>query len=627
MPAYFEDILEALGVAGKLPREALPSVERLGQEAVGPGARLLRPTQAPGAPSLRIPITLASPTTGGRYAETRFPQGIRAGAEVSLPRHADTPTSAVHETFHIAGTERVPGLARAYEQATGRAGLGHISPDYPAWIMANELQASAGAVTVGAPAEHLYRNTLGYFEQHPTHFAKLAQDLEPALPKAYRNRPYGQGFAALAQDNPTDAMRLLTQQMPTAPRVEREALLALPWLKTPKTRLEEMATATAREAESLVAGRVGMGLGIPKTGLTTYGDIASDVLRLHHKAGGATYNLAEGDMTGQPFYSVGMYPERTQTIEGQLTRNHIMQFMNANMDLLHQPRHAIGTWLNEADGKTYLDVVGLLEGKDRALREGAKYGQQAIYDLAKRNTLDVPSLRGVQLKNVQEELEERGRVILGRMPTTERLLQMYHQGLGGINFYEGVDKEFEAAFGQDARLALDFLAATSQRSRAFGSAQRVISNNLSLMTKAYEQYKLGKNFEGFAPAVRMNLEAAVRGDPLHGLKIGEMAKALKGDPNAVVLDAWMARLLNQPQDSFSDPAKYNFLAERIRQQAAKAGVTPRQYQAGLWKAYREKFGQKTGKGYIEQVKEFTRPTQPRQQPLNLTQGNLTGWPK
>jgi hypothetical protein len=169
----------------------------------------------------------------------------------------------------------------------------------------------------------------------------------------------------------------------------------------------------------------------------------------------------------------------------------------------------------------------------------------------------------------------------GELATTRQLMRLYKIGEPGKDWYKNTQKELETHFGDDAPLFVDMLAATSPNS--------TVASNVTLALKAYTQHKTGQPFEGFMPAVIGNLERAVKGEPFGGPKVSSFKANLFGDPEPVTVDRWMARAMGKPTDTLT-PAQYKFYDYTLTQVAKKAGVEPRQLQAGIWKAIKEAEG-------------------------------------
>src|SRR2546429_442905 len=81
------------------------------------------------------------------------------------------------------------------------------------------------------------------------------------------------------------------------------------------------------------------------------------ILELHGENGGSTFSLYFGDQTGEALYAVSIFPERARVTHGlHVRRENLQAFIAANRDLLEDPRCCLGTWYNEEDGLTYLDI-------------------------------------------------------------------------------------------------------------------------------------------------------------------------------------------------------------------------------------------------------------------------------
>lgn len=118
--------------------------------------------------------------------------------------------------------------------------------------------------------------------------------------------------------------------------------------------------------------------------------LVAEILALHFANGGATYHLYFGNLLGKRLWAVSPYLERGQDVEGRAIREaDLKAFLAANMDLLENPRHAVGMWYNLEDGRTYLDIVILLPDLQAAIEEGEQGNQIAIFDLATQTVIEV----------------------------------------------------------------------------------------------------------------------------------------------------------------------------------------------------------------------------------------------
>src|SRR6266478_5175272 len=83
-------------------------------------------------------------------------------------------------------------------------------------------------------------------------------------------------------------------------------------------------------------------------------EIVSQAVRSHTELGGATFHPNFGNLNGLPLWAVSPFPERGRQVEGPSIRpEDLTRFIEANHDLLDDPRHCIGTWYNRDDDITY----------------------------------------------------------------------------------------------------------------------------------------------------------------------------------------------------------------------------------------------------------------------------------
>lgn len=120
---------------------------------------------------------------------------------------------------------------------------------------------------------------------------------------------------------------------------------------------------------------------------------------------------------------------------------------------------------------------------------------------------------------------------------------------------------------------------------AVTSMNATLKANVSLFIKALYQYKNDLPFDGFLPAVIDHLNKVRNNEKLTGRKVRNFAEALKGNPNAVVVDLWMQRAFGFPTDS---PTKkqYDFIERYIKRFAPKHNMKPVEMQASIWMGIR-----------------------------------------
>jgi len=99
--------------------------------------------------------------------------------------------------------------------------------------------------------------------------------------------------------------------------------------------------------------------------------------------GGITYNASKGNLGGKEAYSIAMYPERSKTFQGEITKKDILQYISDNIDLLGKKGHSLGGWYDTEAKQLWLDVAGTVKDKNTAIKLGKKFNQKAIFDLSK----------------------------------------------------------------------------------------------------------------------------------------------------------------------------------------------------------------------------------------------------
>ena len=117
-------------------------------------------------------------------------------------------------------------------------------------------------------------------------------------------------------------------------------------------------------------------------------NLSNEILQAHTENGGSTFNPAKGNLNGTDNYAVAAFPQRNEVISGELTPEHVQQFIDKNQDLLADPKNSIGTWVDES-GKHSLDIVHTIPDRDAAVKMGEESNQKAIFDL--KNMTEIPT--------------------------------------------------------------------------------------------------------------------------------------------------------------------------------------------------------------------------------------------
>lgn len=185
------------------------------------------------------------------------------------------------------------------------------------------------------------------------------------------------------------------------------------------------------------------------------------------------------------------------------------------------------------------------------------------------------------------------------------LLDLKESGKHGFDWYENTADWAKQKFGEDADMMLRFLAVTSANGQTEAGA--------ALALKAFAQWKAGMPFEGFrGDSMVGQLNRIVKGENLgEHTKIQNFYDALKGDPNAIVLDRWMMDALNlKDKGGNLRENDYRIYAQVIDDLAEMNGMTPRQFQAAVWEGARVRkahITEKTGGRYLTTKSGSARP--------------------
>jgi hypothetical protein len=159
----------------------------------------------------------------------------------------------------------------------------------------------------------------------------------------------------------------------------------------------------------------------------------------------------------------------------------------------------------------------------------------------------------------------------------DEIRYFFDKGKAGLNWYDDFAAALESKFGKSTGVFIDFVAATSPRAS--------VQQNLKKAVDAFNKYFGNQEFVGFMRGHLHNLLRAAVGKELSGEKVKSFSRAMRGDPDAVTMDVWMARAFGMNRESFG-PKQYAAFAEAVRELAREAGVEPRQYQAAVWTGIR-----------------------------------------
>jgi hypothetical protein len=105
-----------------------------------------------------------------------------------------------------------------------------------------------------------------------------------------------------------------------------------------------------------------------------------------------------------------------------------------------------------------------------------------------------------------------------------------------------------------------------------------VKRNWTLAT----DYLSGRNMLNRLPNVSASLDIYEETGYIGGQKVRAFYRALTGDPDAVVLDVWMAKLFDVDPMKLRNKSVYEPLTTKVVGTARRMGWEPRQVQAALW---------------------------------------------
>lgn len=166
---------------------------------------------------------------------------------------------------------------------------------------------------------------------------------------------------------------------------------------------------------------------------------------------------------------------------------------------------------------------------------------------------------------------------------TKRFVRYARLGWSGRGWYDSAREWACTRFGPaKGSLLLRYLAATSPRASIYF--------NLRFALRALRDHLAGALGRGYGvPANDASCTLVALGRPLTGPKVGAFDRALAGDPDAMALDVWMARLADCKGEA---PTRIEAegIRRAIRSAARILDCTPAEIQASAWCAIRAERG-------------------------------------
>ena len=300
---------------------------------------------------------------------------------------------------------------------------------------------------------------------------------------------------------------------------------------------------------------------------------------------------------------------------GGLNKKAIEDFAAKNQKALAQDDRYLGTWQDPSDSQVYLDVSRRFEpGEVRpATKFAEKTAQLEIYDAGNGVTLPVG--------NWKEFIDSPE--FTSRLGDMEKIGRKYLKDHAGPEWWDMYGTKFEEIYGaENMRKLAGVLAATSPNSNPRTNIA-TMSEYMRRIIKSEDMIQPGWRTPadamtrnegmqiGMESSRAKNLLAAEAGDiaALRKQKVNNMARALIGDPDAIVLDRHFAKVGEKPKAGVFTNAEvnvikdkeYDYMFDNITQYTKDANASlpkskhrdARDRSADIWTGIRETI-QKTG---------------------------------
>jgi len=308
-------------------------------------------------------------------------------------------------------------------------------------------------------------------------------------------------------------------------------------------------------------------------------------------------------------YMVGYYPQREQIVD-ELTKSRLKEYMQKNESLLAKDENYLGTWLNPESNQTYLDISkkfpqGGKHDLRAAIKAGDKKNQLAIWDAKNANEIIGGSwedfVRSSEYGDRLHELDALGAQYMSKHPNWDwwNLNNTGYERVYGKSGLQNI-AGYNAATSP-MKLLRDNTADATEYMRRKLAGEDIRQPNYRTPDDALtigSGLKM-RNETSQAP----NLARVTTGNPneLRQDKVNNMYLAQMGDPDALALDTYWAKISEDPARNIYSSGKpgiiepgnqYAYLKDIVRGHAKDADKTLNTFGSNVWTGAREQ--SKTG---------------------------------
>lgn len=162
------------------------------------------------------------------------------------------------------------------------------------------------------------------------------------------------------------------------------------------------------------------------------------------------------------------------------------------------------------------------------------------------------------------------------MRSINKLLELAKNGECNKDWYKKSGEVISSIcdkYGWDKQFFIDILALTSPR---VSVTRNMYIAKEFMVTKQIPTHII--------PSVQKSIQTYLDEGKINGPKTSEFARALKGEQDAIVLDVWMAKALQVPQEIFSsvNHKQRKESVKRIKKVSENLGWTLAETQAAIW---------------------------------------------